>query len=274
MAHFINGDFFSETEAKISIDDLSILRGFGIFDYFRTYNRKPFLLNDYLKRFQNSASIVGLSIPLNSTELSSVIDQLISQSPNDECGIRMILTGGNSFDAFTPEKPNLIIRTEKFQLPLEKDYSEGVIVISYEYQRDLPEAKLLNYSSAIIHNSRNLDKKASEILYHFRGKITEASRSNFFVIQGERLITPEKHILKGITRQTVLTMAQKDFAIEKENFPMHLLSDVDEVFITSTTKGIMPVIKIDDQIIGNGKVGKATRHLMELYKNFTDKTHL
>jgi len=271
MSHFINGEFFTEADAKISINDLAILRGFGIFDYFRTYDRKPFLLNFYLQRFINSAALAGLTMPLSGTEISEVINKLISLSSFEECGIRMILTGGYSIDAFTPVKPNFLILTEKFQAPQEKNYTQGVRIISYEYQRDIPEAKLLNYSSSIIFNSRNIDKKATEILYYFHGKISEASRSNFFVIKDNRLITAGANILKGITRKSVLSLAHNEFDIHEENFPIDQLSSVEEAFITSTTKGIMPVVKVDDQIIGDGGVGKKTVRLMMQYKSFIGK---
>lgn len=274
MYHFINGDFVPQTEAKIFIHDLALLRGYGIFDFFRTYHRKPVLIDSYLNRFVNSASIAGLKIPLKNTEIKSIIEKLISQSSYQECAFRMMLTGGYSLDAFTSTKPNFLILTENFNKPSEKEYLDGVNIITHEYQRDFPEAKTLNYSTAIIFNSRNPDKKASEILYYNQDKISEASRSNFFVIQGERLITAGENILKGITRQTVLSIAKNDFKIEQVNFPIGQLSNVDEAFITSTIKGILPVVKIDDLIIGDGKPGKKTVFLTQLLKDFIDRSEL
>ncbi|MDQ3534952.1 MAG: aminotransferase class IV [Bacteroidota bacterium] len=271
MYHFLNGNILPESEASILINDLSILRGYGIFDYLRTYKKKPFLLKKYLSRFFNSASIAGLPVPYDSSEIEIIIKRLICLSPYDELGIRLVLTGGYSFDAYTMVKPNFFILAEKFNAPPQKDFNLGVNILSYQYQRDFTEAKLLNYSSSIIFNSRNAQKKAAEILYHYQGRISEASRSNFFVVYDDRLITAGEHILKGITRDSVLSLAQGHFNVEETNFPFDRLSLVDEAFITSTTKGIMPVIKIDDLIIGNGTVGKSTAHLIQLYNDFVQK---
>lgn len=274
MYHYINGEFFPATEAKILINDLSILRGYGVFDYLRTYHRRPFLLDQYLERFFNSAAISGLPVPASPEEIKKVIEKLITLCPFEECGIRLVLTGGYSTDNFTPEKPNFFILTENFKSPSKESYLSGVKLISYQYQRNFPEAKFLYYAPAVIYNQIHADKKAAEILYYDHGKITEASRSNFFVIQGNRLITAGKGILKGITRNTILTVAEKDFIIEEENFPIKDLTSVDEAFISSTTKDILPVVKVDDLIIGDGTVGKQTIKLMEKYKIYRDRISL
>ncbi len=268
MFHFINNEIFPEAEANILTSDLSILRGFGVFDYLRTYNRKPFLLNSYLNRFFNSASIAGLKVPFHAQKIESIIDELISLNDYEECGIRLVLTGGYSNDGYKLASPNFIIRTEKFSVPGEKVFRDGVNIISFEHQREFPEAKLLNYSASMIFNLRNVEKAAKEILYFHHGKITEASRSNFFIIQGNRLITARDQILKGITRQTVLSLVPKDLIVEESQFPIQQLSFVDESFITSTTKGILPVIKVDNTVIGNGKVGEKTLMLMKRYEKF------
>lgn len=266
MYHYINGEFLPETEAKIFLNDLAILRGYGIFDYFRTHKQKPILLDSYLSRFENSASIAHLKLPLKKEQIKTIIEKLIALNSYEEYGFRMILTGGYSSNAFSSLKPNFFIITEKFHPPDVKDILQGVNIISFEYQRDFPEAKLLNYSAAIIF-SRNIKSKPFEILYYNQGKITEGSRCNFFMIKGKRLITAGEHILKGITRKTVLSLAKKDFEIEEVNFPINQLSSIDEAFITSSSKGILPVVKVDDLIIGNGKVGNGTSFLMQLYNN-------
>lgn len=263
----INGTIFPSAKATIRITDLSILRGFAIFDFLRSENGKPVLLDDYLDRFQRSAEIVGLPVPLKREAICEEIYKLLQINAHPDCGVRLVLTGGYSLDGFAPSKPNLLILNEKLHFPEPSQYQLGVSLIFYEYKREWSEVKSTNYFSAVKMLPQLRKNKATDILYHYQGTIFEASRSNFFIIKNGTIVTPSEGILKGITRKTILSLAKENYKIELRPIQLKEIEEADEAFITSTTKKILPVTKIDEVIIGNGKPGKISKELIALYSS-------
>lgn len=261
---YLNGKILPATNAKISVNDIGILRGYGVFDILRTYNGRPFQLKDHLKRFARSAKILNLVIPLSDRQLEDVIKKLIAKNGLKESRVRIVLTGGESMTGmdFNPKTPTLFILVEKFSALPAGWYKNGAKLITVEHQRNLPEAKIINYQTGIKNLPELKKRNAAELLYVHQGKILEGMGSNFFLIRGNTLITPEKNILKGTTRNLVLKLAKNKFRIHKREIKIGELKTADECFVTSITKGILPIVKIDKQIIAGGKVGPKTKQLM------------
>ena len=271
LVFFINGKFSSEDKAKIPVMDLGLLRGYGLFDFLRTYNGKPFLIDYHIKNFINSAEKIGLSLPLREKELRELI--LLTLRKNQflkEANIRIILTGGQTSDSVTSlGKPTLLILVTP-QTVYPKDYYEkGISVITVKINRTLPEIKSISYLSAVMAVSCAKEKNAQEAIYlDTDNNLLEGTRTNLFFIKDQTLITANKNIYLGTTRKVVLILAKNNLKIEERIVNHKELEEMDECFITSTSKEIMPVVKIGDNIIGNGKVGKKTSQLMNLFKNF------
>ncbi len=257
----INGEFIVKSEASILISDLSIQRGFGIFDFFRTINNEPVFLEDHLQRFYFSASEMRMDVGYSPIEFRKLIQRLIGKNNIPESGIRITLTGGYSSDGYTPAKPNLLITQTPFAFN-PGNFDKGTRLITYEHQRQLPQVKTIDYIMPIYLQNFIKQNNADDVLY-FNGKeITECPRSNFFIVsKNDEVITPSKNILKGITRKKILRFSELDIkedSITKEDF-----SGVKEAFISSTTKNILPVLKIDGNTIGDGKPGPVTRKIYE-----------
>lgn len=144
MIAYLNGEFLEEEVSVLQVGDLSIQRGFAIFDYFRTRNYIPLFLDQYLERFLNSATMIRLKPLHTKEELKGVINELIQRNQMAEAGFRMILTGGYSADSFEPASPNFIIIQQQMQLPSKEKFSNGLRIILHEYLRDLPEIKSTN----------------------------------------------------------------------------------------------------------------------------------
>lgn len=266
--HYLNGKWVKTKDLNISAFDLAVIRGFGIFDFLRTYNRQPFLLDDHLERLFNSAKTLGIEIPKTKKALENIVFEGIRKNPGGELNIRLVVTGGVGPDSTTPGKPSLIvIFTPAVNYP-KSYYQKGVKVISYQEERVLPETKSLNYLTAIIALQKAKKEKAVEAIYvDQKGKIFEGTTSNFFAVINDKLITPKEKILFGITRKLVINLAKKlkiDF--EEKNLYLSQIKSFSEAFITASNKEIMPVVKIDDQIIGEGKPGKITRQLMKEFR--------
>jgi branched-chain amino acid aminotransferase len=263
----INGQILPASDAKIQVNDLAILRGLGIFDFLRAEKGSPILLDDYLNRFERSAGSVGLPLPINRKGISKEIFELIKLNNLPECGIRIILTGGYSPDGFSPNKSNLIIICEELHFPESWQYLKGAKLLTFEYKREWSEVKSINYFSAVKLLPLIKANFATDILYHHQGYVYEASRSNFFIIKNGTIISPSEGILKGITRKTILGIANKKFTIALRPIKFEELQEAEEAFITSTTKKILPITKINEQEIGDGTPGKISQELIHLYKN-------
>jgi branched-chain amino acid aminotransferase len=255
----VNGVFFEKDDAKISISDLSIQRGYGIFDFFRTVQNQPIFLEDHLDRFFYSAAEMKLEPPFNRSQIKELIYELIAKNNIPDSGIKMILTGGYSEAGFTLSWPNLIITQAAFTFNNEL-FDKGMSLISYEHQRQLPHVKTIDYLQAILLQSYISENRADDVLYHNQTEIGECPRSNFFLVTSDnRVLTPLKNILKGITRKKILELP--GFNIAESVIKLSDLKDAQEAFITSTTKNIVPVLKIDGKAIGNGRPGKITTEI-------------
>ena len=272
---FLNGEIVDSRNANINIKDLAILRGYGIFDYMRTVSGKmPFMMDKHLDRFYNSAGYMNLPVEYEREKIKNIIFDLLKINNNEEQGISLVLTGGYSLNSFQPSKPNFFIVVEALHFPAREYYENGARLISHLYQREWCQAKTINYLTSVRLLDKMKNQGALEILYHANGSVLEASRSNFFLVKDNVLVTPEKDILQGITRGIILDLAPGICTIERRTIDLEELAKADETFITGTTKKILPIIQIDDLIIGNGKPGPVTQQLMtrflEYEKNYQD----
>jgi D-alanine transaminase/branched-chain amino acid aminotransferase len=266
MIAYLNGQFIEEEKSVLQVGDLSIQRGFAIFDYFRTRNFTPLFLDNYLDRFFNSATMIGLQPAIAREELVAVINELIQRNQMANAGIKMILTGGYSADSFEPATPNFIILQQPIQLPSKEKFNNGLSIIFHEYLRDLPKIKSTNYLMAIWLRNKLKEQKADDVLYVKDNLALEFPRANVFAVtKSGTIVTPEENVLNGITRMMILQLAEKKYQVEKRPVNVEELFDAAEIFLTSTTRRILPVLKLNDQVIGEGKPGTVT---VDLYNSF------
>jgi len=272
MIAYINREFIEEKDTVLHTGDLSIQRGFAIFDYFRTRNFIPLFIDQYLNRFFNSAAMIGLQPLHTKEELKGVINELIFRNNIAESGFKMILTGGYSADSFEPALPNFIILQQPLQLPTKEKFHKGISIILHEYMRDLPEIKSTNYLMAIWLRDKVKQQKADEVLYVKDNVALEFPRANVFAVtKAGTVVTPEENVLNGITRMMVLQLAEKKYTVEKRPLTVEELYNAAEVFLTSTTRRILPVLKINDQIISEGKPGAITLNLYNSFLRFEEE---
>lgn len=264
---YYNGKIVSEDKVGIHPRDLGVLRGFGVFDLLRTHGGEPLLFDEHFARFERSAKKLGLVVPISHKEARAAVDELLLKNKYPEVTVRFVLTGGVSEDGIHIRKgsPTLFILVSPF-LPLpEKLFREGVSLDTKEHLRELPEIKSLNYLTAIgLHNPAQ-GAQPLEVLYTWQGRVLEATMSNFFMVQGDTVVTPRRDVLLGTTRNLVLELAKGAFqTAERDIFASELVS-ADEAFLTATNKDILPVARIDGKPIGKGAAGRQTRKLMELF---------
>ncbi|GAB4019402.1 aminotransferase class IV [Spirosoma koreense] len=271
---YFNGTIAPTDQLAVGITDLSLLRGYGLFDYFLTYNGRPFQWDWYWERFQNSASRLHLPLPVNKTETYTILMNLMERSveagaPAD-MAFRFVMTGGYSPDSISIDRPNLLILTEPIHPVPAVQYEQGISVILDEYVREMAEVKTTDYKRVILMAEAIKSAGVSDLLYQKGGEISELSRSNFFIVKGDRLITPNRNILHGITRKTIIQLAQSDFKVEERPVMLSELYDADEAFTTSSTKKVLPITQIGDLTIGDGYVGPKSRFLLDIFNELIE----
>lgn len=260
---WFNGTIKKVDDVQMGFNDLGLMRGYGLFDYFRTYNQRVFQWDWYWERYSNSAEWLRIPNPIQKEEAFKIVNELIKMQGSEDCAIRFILTGGYSEDSVKMTSPNLFIISEDLHFSSDADYSNGIKVITHDYVRDMAEIKSTDYKQFMYLQSDIKAAQASDVLFYSKGEISELSRSNVFIINGNTLSTPDTNILKGITRRTVLELVKNDFKIEERAITLQEVLDAEEVFTTSTTKRVLPISKIDDHIIANGKIGPKTQFILD-----------
>ncbi len=274
MIHYLNGKWLKDNELKISIFDIAVLRGFGIFDFLRSYGVKPFRREDHIDRFYNSARQMGIKPVKSKYEIAQIIRTGIKKNGFKHTQIKFVQTGGISPDGFTPSgKPSFFMLFFEAKPYPKKMYTKGVKLLTSLLMRQMPTAKTINYMASISEVQRAHTASAVDILHtDEKGDIYEATRSNFFAIKNGQVITAQYVILLGITRKVILEIAKKiNLKVTFRNVNKSELKSIDEVFICNSSQEIVPVVKVDKQAIGNGKVGPLTKKIMEEFHKITEE---
>lgn len=244
---FINNEFVTEEKAVLHIHDLSIQRGYGIFDFFKVQNSVPVFLEEHLERFYFSAEHMRLNIVYTKDELKQIFSRLLQKNRIENTGVRITLTGGYSADGYQLSKPNLIISLRPFTPPTKELFEKGIKLITYEHQRQLPGVKSIDYLMPIWLQPFIKEKDADDVLYHRNGIVSECPRSNFFVVtKDDTIVTASKNILKGVMRGKLIEIAKGNFKVEERDLAIEEIKSAKEAFITSTTKTIRSVKQIDE----------------------------
>lgn len=254
----INGGLVAADKAFLLINDLTIQRGYGIFDFFKTLNGRPVFLEDHLDRFYYSAEQMRLYVGKSREQLKALLSELMQQNNIANSGVRITLTGGYSADGYTMDKPNMII-TQQPLVPYNDAESAGLKLITYAHQRQMPHIKTIDYLMAIWLQPLIKERGAQDVLYHQNERVSECPRANFFIVMtGGKIVTPANNLLKGIIRKQVLKHFGREFEMEERDVTINEIYASNEAFITSSTRNIWPVAAVDGNQIGNGKPGEIT----------------
>ncbi|GAC1627084.1 MAG: branched-chain-amino-acid transaminase [Ktedonobacteraceae bacterium] len=270
---YINGRWVHPNAGTISINDVAVLRGYSAFESLRTYDRRPFHLDEHLNRLYRSAGMIELDIPYTREHISNIIHEIIERNTYKHASIRILVTGGETEDGILPSGKAIlaVLITQLGERDMER-FAQGYKVITSRLQRVSPEAKTTNYIEAVRSLKEATRRDAVDALFvNEQGHVLEGTRSNFFVFRGDTLVTPSAGVLIGVTRNTVLELARGIFTIEERPISFDELAHVDEAFITSSSKEITPVVQIDDLVVGNGKPGFRTTTLEQRFIEMVER---
>lgn len=280
---YLDGKLVDKSEAMISVFDHGLLYGDGVFEGIRSYNGLVFKLKEHIDRLFESAHTLVLNIPLSKQDLEKAVIETLKANQLKDAYIRLVVTRGVGDLGLDPRKcpkATLFIITDKIALYPREYYDKGLALATVPTVRNHPEAlnpqlKTLNYLNNILAKIEATNAGFDEaILLNAQGYVTECTGENIFLIKGNSVVTPPPYvgILKGITRDTVMRIAaETGYKMKEDVFTRHDLYVADEVFLTGTAAEIVPVIKIDNRVIGEGRPGKHTLKLMGEFHKLTAK---
>ena len=274
MIVFLNGRFIDAGKAKISVFDHGFLFGDGVYETLRTYSGKIWQMREHLLRLRHSAGLLGIPVPWTGKQISQWVYKVVRLNKFRESRIRITLTRGeNYYDFIGAKKPTLCIQVSKLIPEPESVYKDGVKTISFPMTRLLPEAKSINLLPMILAQRAMQKRHAYEAMFVDTKKyVREGTITNVFIVKGCILTTPKTGVLSGMTREAVVHVAVKlGFKVIFKDFTLRRLVNSDEVFITNSPRGIIPVVQIDGHRIASGKPGPSTILLMKSFDEYIRK---
>lgn len=281
MKIYIDGKYYSEKNATVSVFDHGLLYGDGIFEGIRAYNGRVFKLKEHIDRLYYSAKAILLDIPISHAEMMQAVVDTCRANKLRECYIRLVVTRGPGGLGLNPKrckKPVIIIIADKIQLYPPEHYQKGLEIITVPTVRNLhsavnPAIKSLNYLNNILAKIEANNGGVEEaIMLNAEGYVAECTGDNIFLVKGNTLLTPplSAGALYGITRGVVMELAAElGLKVFEPNLTRYDVFNADECFLTGTGAELIPVVKVDGRVIGTGKPGPFTKQLVERYHALT-----
>jgi branched-chain amino acid aminotransferase len=281
MKIYIDGKYYSEKNATVSVFDHGLLYGDGIFEGIRAYNGRVFKLKEHIDRLYYSAKAILLDIPITHAEMMQAVVDTCRINKLRECYIRLVVTRGPGGLGLNPKrckKPVIIIIADKIQLYPPEYYQKGLEIITVPTVRNLhsavnPAIKSLNYLNNILAKIEANNGGVEEaIMLNAEGYVAECTGDNIFLLKGNTLLTPplSAGALYGITRGVVMELAKEmGLTVAEPNLTRYDVFNADECFLTGTGAELIPVVKVDGRVIGTGTPGPFTKQLVERYHALT-----
>lgn len=281
MKVYIDGKFYDERKAKVSVFDHGLLYGDGIFEGIRAYNGRVFRLKEHIDRLFCSAKAILLQIPISHAEVMKAVVESCRRNNIRDGYIRLLVTRGVGTLGLNPnrcKRPSVIVIADKIQLYPPALYQRGMDIITVPTVRNLhsavnPAIKSLNYLNNILAKIEANNAGCEEaVMLNSEGYVAECTGDNLFIVSHGKVLTPplSAGALYGVTRQVVIELAgQAGFAVGEPNLTRYDLFNAEECFLTGTGAEIVPVVKIDGRTIGSGKPGPVTKKLVADYHALT-----
>lgn len=278
---YINGKLYEKQDAKISVYDHGLLYGDGVFEGMRSYGGKIFRLQQHLDRLWNSAKAIWLQIPISPEAMAQAVGDTLAANGIQDGYVRLVVTRGAGTLGLDPNKtanPQVIIITDRITLYPDEYYEHGLEIITVKTVRNHPAAlspriKSLNYLNNILAKIEGLQAGCVEaLMLNYKGEVAECTGDNIFLVNSGQIYTPpvDAGILEGITRQAAIELAtDQRLKIHEVSLTKHEVYTADECFLTGSAAEVVPVVKVDSHLIGDGKPGPVTRDLMQRFRQLT-----
>lgn len=271
---WLNGQFMDFAAARVSVEDRGFQFGDGIYETIRVYDGTPFAIEQHIERLSRSAAAIELELPMSGEEFVTIAQELIARSGLKEAEVYIQVTRGAAprLHPFPIGVSPTVVMTVRPVRPIPRRFRErGIVVKTFPDERwarcDIKTICLLPNVLAV---ERARRAGADEALFVRDGLVTEGTSSNVFIVHRGEVVTPpaDHRILAGVTRGLVLEIARGcGYQTDEREIPLSDLKAASEVFITSTVKEVLAVVRVDDAVIGNGEPGDVFRRLYDVYRS-------
>ncbi|MBD3610170.1 MAG: D-amino acid aminotransferase [Gammaproteobacteria bacterium] len=272
---YLNGDFLPLDEAKVSVLDRGFIFGDGVYEVIPVYGNQPFRLEHHLQRLQDSLNAIQINNPLSTNEWKDIITHIIKQNKDggSDQSIYLQITRGvarrdHSFPDDTP--PTVFVMSTPLNPPEQTLLNSGIDAVTLPDIRWLNcHIKAISLLPNVLFRQQAIDAGATEAILLRDGMATEGAASNLFIVKNDVIITPAKSskLLPGITRDLIVELAVSNgIQCEERDISETELRNADEIWISSSTKEVMPVVKLDDLEVANGKPGPIWSKMYQLYQ--------
>src|SRR5438445_6658983 len=275
----VNGRVSDQEHAVISIFDHGFLYGEGVYETLRTYNGQPFLFDRHVRRLRKSADMLALAVPLTDPQIDARFRETmrtagLGDSPGREAYIRILVTRGIgelTYDPAATPNPSIIVIVKPHVDPSREVFERGVTVALVPIVRNHPGSvnpliKSNNLLNSALAMQEAVRRGAFEgIMRNYRGELAECSTANLFIVKDGAALTPplDAGLLPGITREFLFEIgADAGIPVREQVLRDEDLFEADESFLTSTTREVVPIVQVDDSIIGSGRRGPVTAALL------------
>ncbi len=280
----VNGQISDERQAVVSVFDHGFLYGEGVYETLRTYNGRPFLLDRHLRRLRTSARMISLAVPLSDEQFAGRIHDTMSAaaqlagSGRPEWYVRILLTRGVgelTYDPGACPTPSVVIIVKPQVDPPAEMFEKGVHVVLASVIRNHPgSVNPLIKSNNLLNNALAMQEAVRRgvfeaVMRNYRGELSECTTSNLFVVKGGTALTPplDSGLLAGITREFLFEVGRdEDVPVREAVLHDEDLFGADEAFLTSTTRELLPIVKVDDRVIGTGEPGPVSSRLLDGFR--------
>jgi branched-chain amino acid aminotransferase len=269
----INGRIVPPEAATVSVFDRGFLYGDSVYEVIRTYRGVPFELEAHLQRLEGSALLIAMRLPVSAEQIATEVAATHAATGRPESYLRIVVTRGAGEIGLDPGlavDPLRLVYAMPLKVPSAEVYERGVTLALVSVRRNLrtaidPAAKTGNYLNSVMAVAEARAQNAFEaVMLDHRDFVTEGASSNIFVVVGGVVMTPslDVGILKGVTRGAVIEVARRaGLRVLEMPITETMLKQADEVFITSTIREIVPVVRVDDQVIGSGAPGPIVKRI-------------
>ncbi len=271
---YLNGKFMPIEQACIPVLDRGFIFGDGVYEVIPVYSRKPFRLTKHLRRLQHSLDGIRLNNPHSDKEWCNLIEQVIARNDEEDQSLYLHITRGvaKRDHAFPQVPPTVMVLSNPLLPPPTELLTSGVAAVTSTDNRWIRcDIKSISLLPNVLLRQLAVDAGAVETILIRDGYLTEGSASSIFVIRDQVLLAPpQSHlILPGVTYEVVLELAaENNITYKIQDITEKELRQADEILLTSSTKEIMAVTRLDEQLVGNGKPGAKFSELHKLYQHY------
>ncbi len=279
----VNGRVSDQANAVVSVFDHGFLYGEGVYETLRTYNGQPFLFDRHMRRLRKSAGMLALGVPLTDQQIEARFMETVraaglGDSRDREAYIRILVTRGVgelTYDPAATPDPTVVVIVKQHVDPSREVFERGVKVCLVPVVRNHPgSVNPLIKSNNLMNNALAMQQAIKRggyegVMRNYKGELAECTQSNLFIVKNGAALTPpiDAGLLPGITREFLFEIgAEIGVTVREQVLNDDDLFGADECFLTSTTRELVPIVKVDDRTLGSGAPGPVTKAMLDAFR--------